>query len=73
MSKYKCTNKKCSTFNVEVVERGTHIKYNADGSQTDIKAICPECKSIRKLIEEDPEKEGLCVNAFGGNGNICRK
>ena len=73
MSKYKCTNKKCSTYNVEAEERGTHIKYNVDGTQTDIKAICPECKAIRELIEEEKDRDGFCTNIYGGNGNICQK
>ena len=73
MSKYQCKNKKCPTYNVEVVERGVHIKYNSDGSQTDVKAICPECKSIRKLIEGDPEKDGLCTHMYSDSGNLCKK
>jgi len=73
MSKYKCKNKTCSTYNKVVTETGIHLRYHTDGTISDLKAICPECKSIRELVEEDPEKEGLCVNAYGGNGNICKK
>lgn len=73
MSKYKCINKKCSTFGVERVERGVHVKYNSDGTQTDLKAICPECKCVRELVEEDPEKEGLCTHMYSHSGNLCKK
>ena len=73
MSKYQCKNKKCSAFNIEVVERGIHFKYHSDGSQTDVKAVCPECKSIRKLIDESPKKDGLCTHMYSDSGNLCKK
>lgn len=69
MPKYKCINKKCPNFGLEMSEN-THRTYISDGTIIDHKIKCPECGTERVEIEE---AKGFCTHAYSKTGNLCRK
>ena len=72
MAKYKCNNKKCVNLD-KIIEEHEEWKRFKGEKIIDMVAPCPKCKEVREMIEDSPKREGLCINAFGGNGNICNK
>jgi hypothetical protein len=62
--KYKCINKECKMYNVEVTT-GLHIKYDKNDNEIDMNKPCPSCSQPRERLEE--ESKGLCTTTHGRN------
>jgi len=66
MPKYKCNNKDCEKFNVEITESSTTKIVNGELIDSAIK--CKDCNSDRELIIS----EGMTTFMQGGP-NVCKK
>lgn len=66
MPNYKCSNKKCKSFNQVIRESNCHIIYKKEG-KIDKTAPCPECGKDREMVVD-----GFCTSMHGG-GNCCNR
>lgn len=66
--KYKCLNKKCEKFNVEVEYLSVEYKVGADGRLVSDKLICPVCGSERAEINPNASipiaEKNIGINEF---------
>lgn len=73
MTKYRCINKECKSYNKVIESNEVWLRVNKEGNIIDMLAPCPNCKKIRELVEVNETPGGFCTTAHGGNGNICNK